>query len=106
MDDNPPRFPFATARGIEPPSEYARLREEQPVCRVRLASDDLAWIATRYEGVRRVFADPRFSRAALHRPGTPHAMPVAGAVPGTIVTMDPARPYAASPAGRAGLHRP
>ena len=70
MPDDPPRFPFAVARGIDPPEEYARLRAREPVSRVRLASGDLVWIVTRHEDVRRVFADPRFSRAALNRPGT------------------------------------
>ncbi len=89
MPKDSPSFPFATARGIEPPSEYARLREQEPVSQVRLASGHLAWIVTRYEDVRRVFADPRFSRAALNRPGAVRSMPVAGAIPGLIVAVDP-----------------
>src|SRR5947207_3190758 len=89
MPEDPPRFPFVTARGIEPPGEYARLREQEPVSRVRLASGDLAWIVTRHEDVRRVFADRRFSRAALNRPGAVRSMPVAGAIPGLIVATDP-----------------
>src|SRR6266511_2660743 len=89
MPEDPPRFPFAAARGIDLPSEYARLREQEPVIRVRLASGDLAWIVTRYDDVRRVFADARFSRAALNRPGAVRSMPVAGAIPGLIVAADP-----------------
>jgi len=54
-----------------------------------LASGDAAWIVTRYDDVRRVFADPRFSRAALNRPGAVRSMPVAGAIPELIVTVDP-----------------
>src|SRR5438093_11119101 len=89
MSDDPPLFPFAVGRGIDPPDEYALLRAREPVSRVRLASGDLAWIVTRHEDVRRVFADPRFSRAALNRPGAVRSMPVAGAIPGLIVTVDP-----------------
>lgn len=85
----PPRFPFSLPSGLEPPPEYARLREEQPVLRVTLPSGDTAWIATRYEDVRAVYTDPRFSRAAAARPGAPRLMPGVEASPDSIVSKDP-----------------
>ncbi|TDV54213.1 cytochrome P450 [Actinophytocola oryzae] len=63
----------------------ARLLHEEPVARVRLPyGDGHAWLATRYDDVRFVSLDPRFSRAALHgRTVTrlaPHFIPMDGAM--------------------------
>jgi cytochrome P450 len=82
-------FPFPVVSSLEPSPEYARLREEQPVARVKLPSGDLAWIVTRYEDVRLVFSDPRFSRAAATHPGAPRLMPGIEGDPESIVSKDP-----------------
>ncbi|MFD9195593.1 cytochrome P450 [Streptomyces phaeochromogenes] len=42
---------------------YARLRENEPLSRVQLPYGETAWLATRYDDVRTVLTDPRFSRA-------------------------------------------
>ncbi|MGW0652737.1 cytochrome P450 [Streptomyces umbrinus] len=42
---------------------YAELRETEPLSRVRLPYGETAWLATRYDDVRTVLTDPRFSRA-------------------------------------------
>ncbi|GAA2425848.1 cytochrome P450 [Actinomadura vinacea] len=60
-----PAFPFAW-RGVDPAPEYARLRNEQPILRVRLPSGHRAWLVTRHEDARRVFTDQRLSRAAAN----------------------------------------
>jgi cytochrome P450 len=43
------------------PDEYARLREEQPIARLKLADGTEGWLLTRYEDVRAMLADSRFS---------------------------------------------
>ena len=47
---------------IEPPAEWAELRSGCPVARVRMVSGDEALLATRYDDVRELLADPRFTR--------------------------------------------
>ncbi|MFH8728914.1 cytochrome P450 [Streptomyces termitum] len=63
----------------------ARLLHEEPVTRVRLPhGEGHAWLVTRYEDVKFVTVDPRFSRQAVWgRPVTrlaPHFIPMADAV--------------------------
>ncbi|KAB2340338.1 cytochrome P450 [Actinomadura rudentiformis] len=41
---------------------YARLREQEPLSRVQLPYGEPAWLATRYDDVKLVLSDPRFSR--------------------------------------------
>ncbi|WP_240958215.1 cytochrome P450 [Streptomyces barkulensis] len=55
-------YPIPAPTPLEPPAEWADLRRECPVARVRLPSGDEASLLTRYEDVRQVLADPRFSR--------------------------------------------
>jgi cytochrome P450 len=61
-------YPFAPPTALEPPAEWERLRAECPVSRVRMASGDEALLLTRYEDVRAMLADPRFTHH-LTRPG-------------------------------------
>jgi cytochrome P450 len=55
-------FPFTPPTALEPPAEWERLRAECPVSTVRLASGDEALLVTRYDDVRGLLADPRFTR--------------------------------------------
>ncbi|MEU1232285.1 cytochrome P450 [Streptomyces sp. NPDC005828] len=50
-----PACPFA------PDPEFARLRREEPVSRIRLTGGSEAWLVTRFADARQVLADPRFS---------------------------------------------
>lgn len=43
------------------PGVFGRLREEQPMSRIRMPNGDVAWLATRHADARTVLADPRFS---------------------------------------------
>jgi len=89
MDDAVPAFPFTAPDPLEPPQEYAALRRERPVSRVRLPSGDLAWLVSRYETVRQVLADDsRFSRQAITAPGAPRVLPIAQGSK-SIFVMDP-----------------
>ncbi|MEV5717160.1 cytochrome P450 [Amycolatopsis mediterranei] len=57
-----PRFPFEAATALAPPAEWAEFREKCPVARVALASGDEAALITRYDDVKSVLSDPRFTR--------------------------------------------
>ncbi|MEV6306379.1 cytochrome P450 [Actinoplanes sp. NPDC051861] len=68
MSSDLPEYPFAQPTALEPPPEWAELRDRCPVAAVRLASGDQALLLTRYEDVRQVLSDPRFTRQ-LHADG-------------------------------------
>ncbi|MDA2806785.1 cytochrome P450 [Nocardiopsis suaedae] len=55
-------YPIPAPSALEPPAEWERLRSRCPVARVTLPSGDEAALVTRYEDVKGVLADPRFSR--------------------------------------------
>jgi cytochrome P450 len=63
-------YPLKRTSPFEPPAEYACLRANDPVTRVRLVSGDEAWLVTRYHDVKAVLADTRFSADAT-RAGFP-----------------------------------
>jgi cytochrome P450 len=65
---------------LNPPPLLAELREEQPVCPVRLWDGSTAWLLTRYDDVRSVLADPRIS-ANPRSPGYPFLSEGRSAVP-------------------------
>jgi len=60
--DEIPQYPFANPSALEPPPEWAELRERCPVAPIRFASGDRALVLTRYDDVRAVLSDPRFTR--------------------------------------------
>jgi len=57
----PPRFPFHRTDPLHPPAQYAQARATQPVCAVTLWDGRRAWLLTRYDDVRAVVTDARFS---------------------------------------------
>lgn len=80
-------YPFAP-RGLELDPAYAELREQQPA-RIRMPYGDCAWLVTRYEDVRAVLADPRFSLAAAMGRDQPRMRPVARTGAGLFSTEPP-----------------
>jgi nocardicin N-oxygenase len=70
------------------PPAYAELRARCPVSHVTLPSGDEGYLVTRYEDVKAVLGDPRFSRAATVRPGAPRLTAVPFEQNG-LFTMDP-----------------
>jgi cytochrome P450 len=64
-------YPFQRPDALNPCPYYAALRADAPVARVRMPSGDPAHLVTRYDDVRAVLADPRFSRAATLAEGAP-----------------------------------
>ncbi|GAA4960448.1 cytochrome P450 [Nonomuraea thailandensis] len=55
-------YPIPNDAALDPPAEWAELRSGCPVAHVRLPSGDPAKLITRYEDVKQVLADPRFTR--------------------------------------------
>lgn len=55
-------YPFPQPSALEPPEEWALLRQGCPAARVRMTSGDEAVLLTRYDDVRRMLSDQRFSR--------------------------------------------
>ncbi|KUL40143.1 cytochrome P450 [Actinoplanes awajinensis] len=60
-------YPFDTANRYEPAPELVWLLANRPVATVGLQSGDRAWLVTRYQDVKTVLSDARFSRR-LNRP--------------------------------------
>ncbi|MCP2167380.1 Cytochrome P450 [Goodfellowiella coeruleoviolacea] len=56
-------YPIPSRTALEPPEEWAQLRQQCPVARVSLPSGDEATLITRYADVKQVLSDPRFTRA-------------------------------------------
>ncbi|GLZ34780.1 cytochrome P450 [Lentzea sp. NBRC 105346] len=81
-------IPFADAFQIDPSPMWARLREEQPIARVRTLAGAEVWLVARYADVRFVLADPRFSRAAVVKDGAPRVA-LAKPLPSSLTTTDP-----------------
>ncbi|RSD19460.1 cytochrome P450 [Amycolatopsis eburnea] len=82
------RFPFTSKHPLLPPEEYARLRAESPVAKATLPNGHAVWLVTKHADVRKVLADPRFSREAITRPDAPRLLPVAAGSK-SIFVMDP-----------------
>ncbi|GAA1612652.1 cytochrome P450 [Saccharothrix algeriensis] len=57
-------YPFGDPDRLNLDPMYAELRRDEPLTRVRLPFGEEAWLATRYDDVRMVLGDARFSRAA------------------------------------------
>ncbi|MGW4055376.1 cytochrome P450 [Streptomyces sp. NPDC004779] len=81
-------FPFPGSSYRGPAPEYARLRAEEPVARVRTAGGVDAWLVTRYADVRAALADPRLSRAKAAGPGAPKVGGSMHTTPEMIISMD------------------
>jgi cytochrome P450 len=59
-----PNFPFQQGPGLDPPTEYAEAHAMPEPLEVTLPGQRRAVLAVRYDDVRTVLADPRFSREA------------------------------------------
>ena len=56
------KYPIPNDGTLEPPAEWAELRGKCPVAHVTFPSGDAARLLTRYEDVKELLADPRFTR--------------------------------------------
>jgi cytochrome P450 len=66
----PPAFPFERECPFHPSERYAKARESCPVFDVTLWNDQRAWVVTRYDDIRVVLNDDRFS-GEMARPEFP-----------------------------------
>ncbi|MET8795633.1 cytochrome P450 [Nocardia sp. NPDC004568] len=83
------QYPFGEPVRLDMDPLFTKLRREEPVCRVELPYGGEGWLVTRYEDVKLVLADPRFSRAAtVGREDLPRATP-APVRPDSLLSMDP-----------------
>lgn len=87
-EENPCPYPFSPPDRLELDPAYARIRADAGLVKVQPPFGRWAWLATRYDDVRTVLSDPRFSRASAVRADEPRLSPV-GPGPNTIVTTDP-----------------
>ncbi|GAB2893835.1 cytochrome P450 [Streptomyces deserti] len=87
----PPSYPMRRTCPYEVPDGYRELRDRPTLGKVRLPSGKLAWAATRYEDVKAMLGDNRFS-SNLRHPGFPllmeHQVP-APEFSTSLVGMDP-----------------
>lgn len=81
------QYPFHQPDRLNLDPLYAQLRRHEPVTRVQLPFGEAAWLATRYQDVKVVLGDPRFSRALSVGRDEPRTSPQP--VEGGIMSMDP-----------------
>lgn len=82
----PVAYPFNGFTDLELADEYVRAQARPGLTRIRLPFGEPAWLATRYDDVRLVLSDKRFSRAeATRRENVPRAF---ARIAGGIVMMD------------------
>lgn len=80
-------YPFGPNQGLDLDPMYAQARAEGLV-RIEMAYGGPAWLATRYEDVKLVLADLRFSRAETLGKDVPRILPAIVDDP-SILSMDP-----------------
>src|SRR5215472_12473689 len=69
------RYPFNSDDTPTLDPIYRMLRRDEPVSRIQLPYGDEAWLVTRYEDVRFVLSDRRFSRRAVTGARVPRMLP-------------------------------
>jgi cytochrome P450 len=83
----PVSYPFGSAAGLALDPAYTQTRDTPGLIRVKLPYGEPAWLATRYDDVRMVFGDRRFSRAMALEADVPRMTP--HKLDGGIIVMDP-----------------
>ncbi|MPY55932.1 cytochrome P450 [Streptomyces spongiae] len=88
-DTVPPPLPLHRGTLLDPPAEYAEMREKASIRRITLWPGITPWLVTRNEDARFVLADPRFSSENF-REGFPGLQPTPPPLsPGQLFAMDP-----------------
>ncbi|SCL15037.1 Cytochrome P450 [Micromonospora nigra] len=81
-------YPFHRTAPLVTPPEFAQLRAERPVAPAVLPTGSVVYLVTRYDDVKTVLTDLRFSRAALTAPDAPRVTPIP-MPPNALFTTDP-----------------
>ena len=84
----PINYPFGEYDRLNPSPEQVGKGDGEPLVRVRLPYGGDGWLARRYEDVKVVLADPRFSRAVAFGKDVPRSTSFINDQPG-ILDMDP-----------------
>ncbi|MDT0317189.1 cytochrome P450 [Streptomyces millisiae] len=63
VDTDVPQLPFRRSNVLDIAPTYRALRDRGPLVRVRTPAGDLAWLATRYQTAKQLFADDRLGRS-------------------------------------------
>lgn len=69
-------YSFDEPHRLDPDPIHARLRAEEPVARVKLPFGREGWLILRYEAVKAILGDPRFSRAQADGTDMPRVYPI------------------------------
>lgn len=80
-------YPFGPAERSDLHPRYGELRRDQPLVRIAMPYGGEAWLPTRYEVMKTMLADPRFSRAAIVGKDVPRLAPLIEEP--NIMNMDP-----------------
>jgi len=83
----PRQYPFGANARLDLHPLYRYLQEHEPLSLVRMPYGEAAWLVTRYDDVKTVLGDPRFSRAEATRHDQPRVTP--DALPLGLLDMDP-----------------
>ncbi|WP_377267139.1 cytochrome P450 [Peterkaempfera sp. SMS 1(5)a] len=88
-----PTLPTHRSCPWDPPEEYTRLREQEPVARLAFPDGQLGWLLTRHQDVRALLADDRFSSDRLRASSPVRRIPIrpedVQARAGMLISLDP-----------------
>lgn len=82
-------FPFDRTSPLDPSAILAEARSGCPAAEMEYPSGHLAWLVARYDDVKRVMADRRFSCAAAASPASAHFIPFTQAYRGLLFIDGP-----------------
>jgi cytochrome P450 len=90
---SPVSLPMQRSSPFDPPAEYRRLREEEPVSRLAFPDGKVGWLLTRHQDVRALLADDRFSSDRRRVSSPVRRFPIRPDTPavraGSLIGMDP-----------------
>jgi cytochrome P450 len=84
---DPVIYPFGSAAGLDVDPVYAQVRDAPGMIRIKLPYGEPAWLAVRYDDVRLVLGDRRFSRAMAIEADVPRMTP--SKLDSGIIVKDP-----------------
>jgi nocardicin N-oxygenase len=88
VDSGTRAYPFGEPEGLDVHPTYAKLREQPGMAKVQPPFGGWTWLATRYDDVKTVLTDARFSRAKIVGESEPRVHPFIPR-PDQLSAMDP-----------------